>query len=39
MSKKLDNVLDKVSERNNEYRAELRTLNSLVDEKVTSMIG
>lgn len=39
MSKLLDNVLSKVSENNNEYRLELRSLNNLIDEKATALIG
>lgn len=39
MSKKLNNVLERVSEKNNEYRLELRTLKNEIDEKATSIIG
>ena len=33
MSKLLSSVLDKISENNNEYRTELRSLNNKIDEK------
>ncbi len=39
MSKLLSSVLDKVSENNNEYRRELRTLNAAIDEKTTALVG
>ncbi len=39
MSKLLSNVLDKVSEDNNAYRMELRTLNKSIDEKTTALVG
>lgn len=39
MNNKLNNVLEHVSERNNEYRIELRTLKNEIDEKATSIIG
>lgn len=39
MSKMLDNVLENVSENNNDYRIELRNLNNKIDEKATSIIG
>lgn len=39
MSKLLSNVLDKVSENNNDYRVELKNLNKLIDEKTTSLVG
>ena len=39
MSKLLSNVLDKVSENNNDYRLELKNLNKLIDEKTTSLVG
>jgi len=32
-------VLDKISENNNEYRRELRTLNAKIDEKTTALVG
>ena len=39
MTKLLNSVLDKISENNNEYRSELRTLNNLIDEKTTALVG
>lgn len=39
MNKRLDGVLDRVSENNNEYRSILRNLNNKIDEKATSIIG
>ncbi len=39
MSKLLSGVLQRVSEANNEYRFELRTLKSFIDEKTTSLVG
>ena len=39
MSKLLSSVLDKISENNNEYRTELRSLNNKIDEKTTTLIG
>lgn len=39
MSKLLSNVLDKISEDNNEYRIELRNLNSKIDEITTAIVG
>ena len=39
MSKLLKSVLEKVSENNNEYRSDLRTLNSVVDERTTNLVG
>ena len=39
MSKLLSSVLDRISENNNEYRTILRNLNSLIDEKTTSLVA
>ena len=39
VSKLLNSVLDRVSENNNEYRGILRSLNSLIDEKTTTLVG
>lgn len=39
MSKLLSSVLDKVSENNNEYRIELKSLNKKIDEKTTALVG
>lgn len=39
MSKILSSVSDSISENNNEYRLELRQLNSKIDEKATLIIG
>lgn len=39
VNKLLNNVLDQVSERNNEYRTELRILANFIDEKSTSLVG
>ena len=39
MSKILKSVLERISENNNEYRKELRTLNSDIDEKTTNLVG
>lgn len=39
MSKLLSSVLDKISENNNEYRTELRSLNNKLDEKTTTLVG
>ena len=39
MSKLLSNTLERVSENNNEYRSILRSLNSSIDEKTTSLVG
>lgn len=39
MSKLLSSVLDKVSENNNEYRVELKSLNKKIDEKTTALVG
>ncbi|MEG2351559.1 MAG: hypothetical protein RSA10_00920 [Bacilli bacterium] len=39
MSKLLKNVLEKVCENNNEYRKELRNLNSTIDSKTTALVG
>lgn len=39
MSKILNSVLDMVSENNNEYRGILRTLNSNIDERTSTLVG
>ena len=39
MNKLLNSVLDKVSENNNDYRKELRNLNTSIEEKTTTFIG
>lgn len=39
MSKLLNSVLEKVSENNNEYRTNLRSLNSDIDERTTTLVG
>ena len=39
MSKLLSSVLEKVSENNNDYRIELKSLNKLIDEKTTALVG
>lgn len=39
VNKLLGNVLDRVSEDNNEYRKDLRILNNLIDEKTTALVG
>lgn len=39
MSKLLSNVLEKISENNNEYRVELQKLNKKIDEKTTTLVG
>ena len=39
MSKILRSVLERISENNNEYRKELRTLNSDIDERTTNLVG
>lgn len=39
MSKLLNSVLNKISEDNNEYRIELRRINSSIDEKATALVG
>ena len=39
MSKILGSVLDNISENNNEYRKELRSLNSKIDEATSTLVG
>ena len=39
MSKLLNSVLEKISENNNDYRKELSKLNSIIEEKTTSLVG
>ena len=39
MSRLLSNVLEKISENNNEYRVELQKLNKKIDEKTTTLVG
>lgn len=39
MNKLLNSVLDKVSENNNDYRKELRNLNTSIEEKTTTFVG
>ena len=39
MSKILSSVLDKISENNNDYRKELKKLNTSIEEKSTTFVG
>ena len=39
MSKLLRSVLEKVSENNNDYRNNLRTLNRIIDERTSTLVG
>ncbi len=39
MSKLFNNVLDRISENNNDYRKELRDLNASIDERTTNFIS